>query len=97
MSEEELERFEDGLDDEQAAYEGEEAADDGNDAEEAAEAQVSAKVIPEEFVEIARKYKAHEDLNDDELDLIADTAIEKLYSAFERRGINSTRGSRLKP
>ena len=28
---------------------------------------------------------------------IADTAIEKLYSAFERRGINSTRGSRLKP
>lgn len=28
---------------------------------------------------------------------IADTAIEKLYSAFERRGISSTRGSRLKP
>lgn len=28
---------------------------------------------------------------------IADTAIEKLYSAFERRGISSTRGARLKP
>lgn len=28
---------------------------------------------------------------------IADTAIEKLYSAFERRGISSTRASRLKP
>ena len=28
---------------------------------------------------------------------IADTAIEKLYSAFERRGISSTRTSRLKP
>ena len=78
MSEEELERFEDGLDDERAVYEGEAASDDGNDVEEAAEAQVSTKAIPEEFVEIARKYKAHEDLNDDELDLIADTAIEIL-------------------
>lgn len=28
---------------------------------------------------------------------IANVAIDKLYSAFERRGINSTRGSRLKP
>ena len=28
---------------------------------------------------------------------IADTAIEKLYGAFERRGINSTRAARLKP
>ena len=28
---------------------------------------------------------------------IADTAIEKLYGAFERRGISSTRASRLKP
>lgn len=28
---------------------------------------------------------------------IANTAIEKLYSAFERRGISSTRASRLKP
>lgn len=28
---------------------------------------------------------------------IADTAIEKLYSAFERRGISSARASRLKP
>lgn len=28
---------------------------------------------------------------------IADVAIDKLYSAFERRGINSMRGSRLKP
>ena len=34
--------------------------------------------IPEEFREIARKYKAHETLSDDELDLIADTAIEVL-------------------
>lgn len=30
-------------------------------------------------------------------DQMANTTIEKLYSAFERRGINSTRGSRLKP
>lgn len=30
-------------------------------------------------------------------DKIANTTIDKLYSAFERRGINSTRGSRLKP
>lgn len=30
-------------------------------------------------------------------DKIASTTIDKLYSAFERRGINSTRGSRLKP
>lgn len=30
-------------------------------------------------------------------DQIANITIEKLYSAFERRGINSTRGSRLKP
>ena len=36
------------------------------------------KVIPEEFIEIARKYKAHEPLNDNELDRIADTAIEIL-------------------
>jgi len=28
---------------------------------------------------------------------IADTAIEKLYSAFERRGISSARAARLKP
>ncbi len=28
---------------------------------------------------------------------IANATIDKLYSAFERRGINSTRGSRLKP
>lgn len=30
-------------------------------------------------------------------DKIATVAIDKLYSAFERRGINSTRGARLKP
>jgi len=34
--------------------------------------------VPEEFAEIARKYKAQESLTDDELDLIADTAIEIL-------------------
>lgn len=28
---------------------------------------------------------------------IADVAIDRIYSAFRRRGINSTRGSRLKP
>ncbi len=28
---------------------------------------------------------------------IADTALDKLYEAFERRGVNSNRGSRLKP
>ena len=28
---------------------------------------------------------------------IADTALDKLYEAFERRGVNSSRGSRLKP
>ena len=38
----------------------------------------AATEIPEEFVEIARKYKAQETLTDAELDLIADTAIEIL-------------------
>ena len=42
----------------------------------AQEAEVSA--IPEEFAEVARKFKAHESLTDDDLDLIADTAIEVL-------------------
>lgn len=31
--------------------------------------------IPSDFVEIARKYKAHEGLTDEELDYIADTAL----------------------
>ena len=30
-------------------------------------------------------------------DKIASVAIDKLYSAFERRGISSSRGARLKP
>ena len=34
--------------------------------------------VPEEFVQIAQKYKAGEDLEDSELDLLADTAIEIL-------------------
>jgi spoIIIJ-associated protein len=33
---------------------------------------------PAEFAEIARKYKAHESLSDEDLDLIADTSIEVL-------------------
>ncbi len=33
---------------------------------------------PAEFAEVARKYKAHESLSDDDLDLIADTSIEVL-------------------
>ncbi len=36
--------------------------------------------IPSDFVEIARKYKAHESLSDEELDYIADTAIVILRS-----------------
>lgn len=43
-----------------------------------AEDAAPSKVIPEEFAEIARKYKAQESLSDAELDLIADTAIEIL-------------------
>ena len=46
--------------------------------EEVAEEPAAAKAIPAEFAEIARKYKAQESLTDDELDLIADTAIEIL-------------------
>lgn len=38
----------------------------------------AAREIPAEFAEIARKYKAHEALTDEELDTIADTAIEIL-------------------
>ena len=80
MSEEELGKFEEDFDDEQVELE--ESSSDGFDdaevVEDSGEVQVSTKVIPEEFAEIARKYKAHEDLSDEELDLIADTSIEIL-------------------
>ena len=39
------------------------------------EEPVSENNIPSDFVEIARKYKAHESLTDEELDYIADTAL----------------------
>lgn len=38
-------------------------------------APVTTHTIPEDFVEIARKYKAQEPLTDAELDYVADTAI----------------------
>lgn len=41
---------------------------------------VSKSSIPEDFVEIARKYKAQEALTDEELDYVADTAIGILRS-----------------
>ncbi len=59
--------------DEELEFDSEDEPEGGADYE--AEAP---REIPEEFREIARKYKAHEALNDDELDLIADTAIEVL-------------------
>lgn len=68
MTEFEEETFEEEIESEEA-LEVEAEAD-------AQEAEVSA--IPEEFAEVARKYKAHESLTDDDLDLIADTAIEVL-------------------
>lgn len=68
MAEFEEETFEEEIESEEA-LEVEAEAD-------AQEAEVSA--IPEEFAEVARKYKAHESLSDDDLDLIADTAIEVL-------------------
>lgn len=68
MAEFEEETFEEEIESEEA-LEVEAEAD-------AQEAEVSA--IPEEFAGVARKYKAHESLSDDDLDLIADTAIEVL-------------------
>lgn len=68
MAEFEEETFEEEIESEEA-LEVEAEAD-------AREAEVS--VIPEEFAGVARKYKAHESLSDDDLDLIADTAIEVL-------------------
>lgn len=41
----------------------------------AALAEETEGIIPADFIEIARKYKAHESLTDEELDYIADTAI----------------------
>lgn len=43
-----------------------------------AAAEEQGSQVPAEFVEIARKYKAHESLSDEDLDAIADTAIEVL-------------------
>ncbi len=68
MAEFEEETFEEEIESEEA-LEVEAEADAQQD-------QVST--IPEEFVEVARKYKAHESLSDEDLDLIADTAIEVL-------------------
>lgn len=54
----------------------------GEEAPEAAEADDGQPrrehQVPPEFAEIARKYKAHEELSDDDLDKIADAAIEIL-------------------
>ena len=59
----------------------EEVLEEEFEAEEACDEQPAAdetSLIPEEFAEVARKYKAHESLSDDDLDLIADTSIEVL-------------------
>ena len=56
----------------------EEVLEEEFEAGEACDEQPAAdetSLIPEEFVEVARKYKAHESLSDDDLDLIADTSI----------------------
>lgn len=74
MSEEELTEGQEMLDEE--IREVEEFDTDGELGE--GDLVVATHVIPEEFVEIARKYKAHESLSDDELDQIADAAIEIL-------------------
>lgn len=44
---------------------------------------------PAEFAEVARKYKAHESLSDDDLDLIADTSIEVLRTLLGFFGAGS--------
>ena len=59
----------------------EEVLEEEFEAEEVCDEQPAAdetSLIPEEFAEVARKYKAHESLSDDDLDLIADTSIEVL-------------------
>lgn len=64
---------------EEETFEEEVESTEALEAEAEADAQQGqVSVIPEEFVEVARKYKAHESLSDDDLDLIADTAIEVL-------------------
>lgn len=71
MSEEELIE-------ERETFEDESTALDGDLDAVGEEAPVSTREVPPEFAEIARKYKAHEALTDEELDQIADTAIEIL-------------------
>ncbi len=63
---------------EEEAPEVDEAQEDILDEEAPEVEEPAAHEIPAEFAEIARKYKAHETLTDDELDKIADTAIEIL-------------------
>lgn len=76
MSEEELNGV--GLSVEDGFDVAREAMGDSPEMGDDAELGASEHVIPQEFAEIARKYKAHESLSDEELDLIADTAIEIL-------------------
>lgn len=59
----------------------------------------SQSLVFEPHIEVAISHNGEMSDTDAESygDKIANTTIDKLYSAFERRGINSTRGSRLKP
>lgn len=56
----------------------EEQEEEELDEEAAAGEERHVHEVPPEFAEIARKYKAHEELSDDDLDKIADAAIEIL-------------------
>ncbi len=76
MSNEELNEVQDAAVDVSGVNLDEDTLKDAEGIEEAM--TVSESSIPDEFVEIARKYKAHEALADNELDLVADTAIEIL-------------------
>ena len=76
MSDEELNEVQDAAGEVSEADLEEETQETADETMEGAESPESA--VPEEFAEIARKYKAHEALTDAELDLIADTAIEIL-------------------
>lgn len=76
MSEETIDQFEEEIIEEEDIEEEEIV-------EEVGEVASSGYSVPEEFVEIARKYKAGEQLSDEELDMIADTAIEILRQLLD--------------
>ena len=71
------------FEDEELFDESEEAIEDAVDEIVDVETIASKYQVSEEFVEIAKKYKAGEELADDELDLIADTAIEILRQLLD--------------